>query len=77
LKCPECGKELEEVTVIQSLSCEEKSSYRKVEGSENVFEYTEVVDRDVFDAATEGVECPYCGARLEVERFFDGKVELK
>jgi DNA-directed RNA polymerase subunit RPC12/RpoP len=77
LNCPKCGKELEEVIVVVDMSSIERSSYRKVEGSENVFEYAEVVDRDDYDSATQGAECPHCGARLNVKRFFDSKVELE
>jgi hypothetical protein len=77
MNCPKCGKELGEVIVVESLTCGERSSFRKVEGSENVFEYTEVVDHDTYDSQTEGVECPHCGERLKVKRFFDGKVEIE
>jgi len=77
MNCPECGKELDEVIVVVSLACCERSSYSKVEGSENIFEYTDVVDRDDYDSCTEGVECPHCGSRLKVKRIFDGKVEIE
>ena len=77
MNCPECGKELDEVIVVVSLACCERSSYSKVEGSENIFEYTDVVDRDDYDSCTEGVECPHCGSRLKVKGFFDSKVEIE
>ena len=77
MNCPNCGMELDEVIVVQSLASEERSSYAKVEGSENIFEYTDVVDHDVYDSTTEGVECPHCGSRLKVKRFFDGNVEIE
>ena len=77
MNCPHCGKELEEVVVVEFLTSEERSSYAKVEGSENIFEYTDVVDHDVYDSTTEGVECPHCGSRLKVKRFFDGNVEIE
>ena len=76
MNCPNCGKELDEVIAVCSLACCERSSYRKVEGSENIFEYTDVVDHDVYDSTTEGVECPHCGSRLKVKRIFDGNVEI-
>ena len=76
MKCPNCGKELDEVIVVQTLNSVERSSYTKVEGSKNVFEYTGVVDNDVCDSQTDGAECPYCGSWLIVERLFNGKVEL-
>ena len=75
MKCPKCGKELEEVIVVATEVSAERSSYRKVD--ENVFEDAGVVDRDSFDENIEGVECSECGARLKVKRFFDGKVELE
>ena len=77
MKCPKCGKELDEVIVVQHLSSEESSSYVKVEGSENVFEYADVIDNDVYDTSTEGVVCPHCGSKLKVKGFFDGKVEIE
>jgi len=77
MKCPSCGKELDEVIVVVSTTGSERSSYLKVEGSENVFEYCEVVDHDVYNLQTEGVECPHCGSRLKVKRFFGAKVEIE
>jgi DNA-directed RNA polymerase subunit RPC12/RpoP len=74
MKCPRCGKELEKVIVITTEVCEERSEYKRV--GENIFEFTDVVDRDSYDEETEGVECSECGARLNVKRFFDSKVEL-
>ena len=76
MKCPKCGKELDEVIVVQTLNSVERSSYTKVEGSKNVFEYTDVVVDEVYDSRTDGAECPHCCSRLKVKRFFDGEVEL-
>jgi len=77
MNCPNCGKELDKVTMVQSLQVAERTEYIKTEDSENIFEYCEVIDQNTVDSQTEGVECPYCEFRLRVKRTFDGKIEIE